>query len=248
MILTSWVSEKKYFWVKVPRTATHSYQQLFFPELHQESNYIFHQHSPFLDFSRSMCVKKPYIEHGVSVVRNPYDRFISCLKYLNMKYHTNTNGVAPTNFLHVCEFCGEVTPIRQEDFIHTITTPGHVSEWLKNEDTFYDFMYSYFDKNCELKPGYTWQEIFHTENPGLVQTVLRPQMFFAYHPKVKVFHYENISEFNDWIETTLGISTSNLTHENTSSHKTLNIDVSTKKFKDLVQYLYKDDFKVFGYS
>lgn len=248
MIVTSCISEKKYFWVKVPRTATHSYQKLFFPELHLEDNFVHHTHAPFSSFSQSECVKKPQIEYGVSVVRNPYNRFISGLKYLNRKPDPSVETSRPLNITLICEFCGEVTFTTPEKFIPSLTTPSYVYDWLQNEDTFYDFIYSHFEKNFMLKSGYTWEKIFDASNTTLVQSIVMPQIVFAYHPKVKVFPYENLSEFNHWIETTLGISTSKLTHENTSSHKTLNIDVSTKKFKDLVYYLYKDDFKVFGYS
>lgn len=248
MIVTSLLSDKKYFWVKVPRTGTHAYQRVLFPELHQDNIHVFHSHAPFLDFTHAMCMKKPVVEHGVSVVRHPKDRFISILKYLTMKYHIlPPNNSSPT-LLYVCEFCGEKTHMSQEHFVSALGTARHVVEFLKSEDVFYDFMYSYFDKNCILKPGYTLESVFQTDNPGLVNSLLKSQIFFAYHPKVKIFKYENIQEFNHWIETTLGLSTQSLIKENTSSHKHLTIDVTTKKFHDLVRYLFHDDFQVFGYS
>lgn len=247
MIVTSLLSEKKYFWVKVPRTGTHAYQRLLFPELHQEKTLIFHSHAPFLDFSRSMCVKKPHIEHGVSVVRHPQDKFISGLRYFQMKSVFNKEH-RPEKFLKVCDFCGEVSEITHQQWDNETGTPNVVLDFLQDETTFYDFIYSYFDRNCMLKSGYTWEQVFQTENLGAVHSIFKPQVFFAYHPKVKIFHYENIQEFNSWIETTLGISTATLTTENTSKHHILNIDVTTKKFHDLVRYLFHDDFQVFGYS
>jgi hypothetical protein len=250
MIVTSLLSDKKYFWVKVPRTGTHSYKRLFFPELHENDDItVFHEHASFKNFSDSLCGKKPRVEHGVSVVRNPYDRFISSLKYLKMKQHESVNAKKNKIVLRVCEFCGEASHMEQNHFV-AITTPTHEYNWMEQENTFYDFMYSHFDKNCEVKPGYTWEEIFHSESAGLMQirSVLKPQMFFAYHPKVKIFHFEKMHEFNGWIEETLGIPTKNLTRDNTSGNQELNIDTTSKKFKDLVRYLYPDDLKVFGYS
>lgn len=245
MIVTSSVTGEKYFWVKVPRTGTHAYQRLFFPELHQDKTWIFHSHATFADFTRSMCVKKPHIERGVSVVRHPLQRFISGLKYLQMKYRTYT----PQTFLYVCEFCGDTSEITKQQYQQHTGTPDVVLNFLQNEDMFYDFIYSYFDRNCVLKSGYTWEEVFQTENTGMVHAIFKSQMFFAYHPKVKIFQYENIHEFNAWIETALGISTIPLMKEvNTSTHQHLAIDVTTKKFQDLVRYLFRDDFKVFGYS
>lgn len=246
MIVTSLIDEKKYFWVKVPRTATHSYEKLFFPELHSDDKYVFHLHAPFSDFKLAACKNKPNIEGGFSLIRHPIDKFISGLKYLKMK----REDVPPTTInVSVCEFCGEIIEMKNDERFKTSYEENlKFVDFLKDENTFYDFMYSYFDKNCNPKYSYTLEDIFQTENVSFVKSMFVTQTKFAYHPKVKIFQYENLKEFNSWIESTLGYSTSNLGKINSSKNVTLNIDVTTQKFKDLVKYLFNDDFKIFGYT
>jgi len=242
MIVKSLHNEKSYFWVKVPRTGTMSYEQLFFPELYSPENSVIHQHVPFFNMHKS-CGNPKKISGGFSVVRDPIDRFISSVKYLSMK----RNLFKPKNkknYIQICQFCGEVTvfPFKENtDMINFV-------DFLKDEKTFYDFIYSIFDKNCELKPGLNLYDSFQTKHTGLIESIFLTQTRLSYHPKVKIFKYENLSEFNSWIESFLGYDTTKLTQVNSSKEWSINIDVTTKKFKDLVRYLYHDDFQVFGYA
>jgi hypothetical protein len=246
MIVTSKINLEKYFWVKVPRTATYSYEKLFFPEFYNNKTKLIHLHSPYFLLNTAPCEDKPVVVGGFTVVRHPYSRFISALKYLKRKRKDVNVLNNISTFLSVCEFCGKENVLTKEDFYTTLDT--NFLDFLENESMFYDFVYSYFDRNCMLKPGYSWENILQTENASRVHTMFNTQTYFAYHPKVKIFKYENLQEFNGWIENTLGVSTSNLTKDNSSDNMSLNIDVTTKKFKDLVKYLFHDDFKLFGYD
>lgn len=244
MIVKSLLDNKTYFWVKVPRTATHSYEKIFFPTIDQTK--IIHLHTPYSSLKESLCKNKPEVEYGFGVVRNPYLRFVSALKYIKSK-HKNLNEMDDIDTLiSICQFCGETTIVDKQKYLSS--TDRNFVNFLENEEIFYDFAYSYLDKNCMLKSGYTWDTILQTESPGLVSTMFKTQTFFIYHPKVKIFKYENLEEFNTWIEHTLGYSTNTLGTLNSSKDTQLNIDVTTKKFKDLVRYLFHDDFKLFDYD
>lgn len=248
MIVTSLIDEKKYFWVKVPRTATTSYKKLFFPELSHKNTRTIHLHIPFSDTKTTMCQNFPQLEAGFSLVRNPVSRFISGLKYLKRRLTEQNDILNIDTFLSICEFCGEITILDRNEATNSFIESRKFINFLENETVFYDLIYSHFDKNCNLKSGYMWGEVFQTENPSLVKSMFVTQTEFVYNPKVKIFHYENIHQFNSWIEHTLGYSASAVSNINSSKDVELNIDFTTKKFKDMVKYLFHDDFKLFGYD
>jgi hypothetical protein len=246
MIVTSKIDSKKYFWVKVPRTATHSYEKIFFPQFNDGKIGLNHLHASYFELQTATCENKPKVEGGFSVVRHPYTRFVSALKFLKMKHNVTNHFEDKEKIISICEFCEETTVYNDFYLVNHLLT-SYVN-FFETETTFYDFIYSHFDKNCMLKTGYHWSGVFKVELPTLITTMFNTQTFFAYHPQVRIFKYENLQEFNMWINDTLGISTSSLSKNNSSSDVQLNIDVTTKKFKDLVKYLFHDDFKLFGYD
>lgn len=243
MIINSLIDNKNYFWVKVPRTATHSYEKIFFPKFINTTTKVVHLHTPYHRLKQAQCKNKSEVIGGFGVVRNPYERFISGLRYLKWKHNKIIDTEGDYQRLYICEFCGDQNIINKESFFDT-----KFIDFLQNEKIFYDFIYSSLDKNCMLKSGLIWEETFQAEPTSIVYSMFKTQTFFVYHPQVKIFRYENLQEFNTWIENSLGYSTKNLNKINSSKHTDLNIDITTKKFKDLVKYLFHDDFKVFGYD
>lgn len=243
MIVNSLVDGKNYFWVKVPRTATHSYEKLFFSEFTDTKTKLIHLHTPYYRYKQAQCKNKPEVVGGFGVVRNPYERFVSSLRYLRWKHNKPTDIKDEYELLHICEFCGERTLVDKGMFFNR-----NFIDFLQNETIFYDFIYSSFDKNCMLKSGLVWEETFQAETSSIVFSMFKTQTFFVYHPEVKIFRYENLQEFNTWIENTLRYSTKSINKINSSKHIDLNIDTTTKKFKELVKYLFHDDFKLFGYN
>jgi hypothetical protein len=259
MIITSVTNGANYFWVKVPRTATTSYERLFFPSLTPEDA-VEHYHLPFYaPADQIKCPTPAKFVHGFSVVRHPLQRFTSLMRYLSRK---RSNPLVPgglsagkKHHVEICEYCGDFTrsslqePDAVKNYTEGVSARLQFVNFLENEDIFYDFLYSTFYKNCEVKDDRNFNETFQTENPSLVKAIFLTQTHLAYHPKVKIFRYENLPEFNSWIKTTLGYDTSLLQKLNTTSqsHK-FNIDVTTNKFKQLAEYLFHDDFKLFNYT
>lgn len=254
MIITSVKNSSKYFWVKIPRTATTSYERLFFPDLTSE-DVVEHLHIPFYNKQNHIICPAPQkFVHGFSVVRHPVQRFISLIRHLNRSRLKIPSLQDKKSLVNICQYCGEVTRTSLDDsevlkkYITNVNSSRSFVNFLENEDVFYDFLYSTFYKNCELKNGLNLQEVFQTENHRLINAVFVTQVYMAYHPKVKIFRYENLPDFNSWIETTLGYNTSYLQNLNqTRGTHEVNIDVTTNKFKELVKYLFEDDFKLFGY-
>lgn len=250
MIVSSLLDGKKYFWVKVPRTATHSYQKLFFSELlnEQSTNMIVHTHASFSRMKSAQCANKPNIELAFGLVRHPKSRFISGLRHLQSKLNSQLKEMDVHNILSICEFCGEIEIVEKDNSIADFKKSRSFFNFLENEEVFYNFIYTHFGKNSKLNLGCIVGEIFQTENPSFVTSMFVTQTEYAYHPQVKTFRYENLSEFNYWIEKTLGYSTNNLEQINSSNNTSVNIDFTTKKFDDVVRYLFQDDYEMFGYS
>lgn len=125
-------------------------------------------------------------------------------------------------------------------------TEEKIYNFLESEDVFYDIIYSSLNKNC-IPKSVTLQD---TTNLLGSWAHFRTQVEYAYHPNVRIFRYENIEEFNIWIKNVLGYDIELLPKYNQSKkYDTIpTIDTTTTKFKELVEYLFYDDFKVFGYE
>jgi hypothetical protein len=81
MILSSIINNDKYFWIKVPRTATVSYQNLFLKyysgdttcEEHDPATGNLHMHYSYTNLCKLYGFSLP----GITVVRHPLTRFVS---------------------------------------------------------------------------------------------------------------------------------------------------------------------------
>jgi hypothetical protein len=254
MIITSKITNKPYQWIRVPRTATVSYSNLFLGKVYSESSLI-HSHARYNNF----VVCKNCVNHKINnldaftMVRNPLHRFISSIHFIALRKETYNNlkdGFIPKKHNKYCEICNTMEPIDlselKEKGSHTFF------EFYKNEEIFYQFFYDNFNKNCELKTGLDLNAVFESPNTSMVSSFFQTQVYWTYHPKVKIFKYEEIHKFNSWIEENLGYDTSQLNRMNASQKKELsdviNIDFTTDKFKQLVKYLFHDDFLYFNYE
>lgn len=246
MIITSLLTGEKYFWVRIPRTGTHSYNKIFFPDLNTENSRLYHSHISVNTFPVP-CLNPVKYTKAFTVVRHPKSRFISGLRHywqgvLN-KDKLSTVTYTSQNFIKMCGFCGEIHENTLPDF--TIENYNGL-DFLENEKIFYEFCYDNFQKNCNTTGSI--QDIFKTTHLPAPAVFFQTQVFWSYNPKTLFFRHENIQEFNGWIESTLGYSTAKVEKEfNTSKQYQLNIDTTTEKFDKLVRYLFHDDYKVFGY-
>lgn len=249
MIVTSKINNKKYQWIKIPRTGTVSYRFLFFPEL--QDKVFLHLHTKYGEhFTCDSCTVVEKFP-GFCLVRNPISRFISSLKYIIlMQEHVQSSTEDTHDTFKLCDVCGVVEKIPSQNTKKYNKQVVSFPKFWENETDFYDFLYGNFDKNCNLKLGITFENIFDVPNSSFIGSFFKTQISACYHPSVKIFKYENINEYNSWIETELGYDTSHLSKFNTSriSNDSINIDFTSSKFKELVKYLFHDDFKYLGYD
>jgi hypothetical protein len=237
MVIKSKVNSEEYFYVKIPKTGTQSYTKLFFmemyPEYYEEYNNgnILHSHDRFNSDYR-----------GITVVRNPYNRFISILKFLNSKINNNISYVDK-------KIMDPVSGTLMPDNLDDNFSRYDYTDIFKSEDFFYDFFYSSFGRNCEVENKTNVQLIFNTSGGNFINSFFTTQVEWAYHPKIQIFKYEKIEEFNRWIENIMGYDISKLEFLNKSgNHNNINIDFNSKKFKELTTYLFYDDFRYFDYQ
>ena len=210
MILQSKINDSRWYWIKVPRTGTHSYKKFFFGD-----------DGPHLHIEYKNLLLSGEVLPGVSVVRNPRSRFISSLKYIIKSICFN-----PTCNNHY----GLKLPSESVDDLH-------------------NFFFTHFDKDCVIKSDNTVETLFNVASPAFVGTFFTLQTSYVYHPKVKIFHYEKLHEFNSWIETELGYDTSKLEHINSTDDSILShIDFSHPKITEIAQHLYYTDYKLLGYE
>lgn len=257
MIVKSKITGKDYFWVSVPKTATMSYSHLFFgcSVVETEEKIVVNTHSHWPYVPTGFCLtplKYNTTLDGFALVRNPYDKFISGLKFLyEVLNHNQWDTIVPTRrndpnkdsiVILKCPYCNEEHQQVNDYNFHSEL------DLFKNENNFYSIMYDIF--GASQYTGFL-NDIISPSNkswiPSIFTAVFTSQLRFAYHPRVKIFKYENIGEYNTWIENTLGYDTSKLQRLNKSNYD-IPIDTTTTKFKELVEYLFYDDFKVFGYE
>jgi len=209
MVISSKISSDRFIWLRVPRTATETYGKVFFSDgkyQHNHNNYY---------YEIERFGKLPVF----SVVRNPYTRFVSSLKFIAQQQY----------------FKGKVG--RYNFFIPLDSTETLCNFLVDNLKVLRDIDYT---------TGY--KKVFQTEDLSFVNLFFRPQKNFVGYPPVKLFRYEALQEFNSWIECVLGYDTSNIKIYNSSSEELQHIDFLDSRFVDVTQRLFEEDFKHFGYE
>jgi hypothetical protein len=221
MLIQSKKYDEKFIWIKVPKTGTRAYSQLFHPngdEFFVGNKKLYHIHKPFSVL---------YTQHekkysGFTVLRDPRTRFISALKHL-----ADLNQQCDTN--------------------NCINHPGKMP--LNNMDDLVNFLYDNFERNCIPKNNKDFKEIFGVEFINYYDSFFKTQTFWAYHPKVKYFKYEKIEEFNDWLYNSLGIDVAKLQKVGTIKTNHLeHLNFEDVLFKQVVRHLFYDDYQVFDYQ
>jgi hypothetical protein len=250
MIINSRLTKQNYQWIRIPRTATIAYSNLFLPKKDNKTLFI-HSHLTYNKFfTCNNCKNYGKMNlNAFTLVRNPIDRFISSIYFMAARRENlNKNRHSFKNFNKYCEICGKIEAFSTNNE----QSKNIFLKFYQNESFFYNFLYDIFDKNCQLKRGIDVYTAFETNDISLLMSFFQTQVYWAYHPKVKIFKYEEIHKFNEWIESELGYDTSKLTHINTSKKEELkdvvNIDFTTDKFKKLVKHLFYDDFRYFNYE
>ncbi len=221
MVLKSLVDNQEYFWIKVPRTATQSFNKLFTQYNATEPGALKgkHYHYSYVEL-RQMYNK---VLPAVSVVRHPLSRFKSIIYYLADRF---------------------------------IDIDSDVKLLWQSTESCVTFLNSIFDRNCHLKHGSLPAIFIETgisnqdsvDYHGAISAFFKTQVHWVYHPKLKIFHYEKLEEFTDWIDTTLGYDVNKIPKFNTSSYDgKVNVDFNNPEFVKTIENMYYIDYKLFGY-
>lgn len=115
-VLQSKINDNKYLWIRVPKTASRAYSQLFFNTIEN------HHHMPY---QQLVHIEGNY--PGVAVIRNPHDRFVSAMHHFfdivkNMIEKTNGEYLQrDSQFLLPCDdttkFCQFFYQFYDKNFI-----------------------------------------------------------------------------------------------------------------------------------
>jgi hypothetical protein len=208
MLIYSKVSDEKYIWLRIPRTASKTYGRVFFPEGNYE-----HKHNNYYHETYTYGELPAF-----SVVRHPYTRFVSAIKFISKQQRLNSNHskfkfVFPYQDIEVlCEFLNE--------------------NMYKLQNVFSEGVF---------------EEIFKTDDISYIRMFFIPQHHYVGYPPVKIFRYEALDEFNKWIESMLGFDTSKTTKHNSSADELQHIDFENSKLIKIIERLFYDDYKVFNY-
>lgn len=118
--------------------------------------------------------------------------------------------------------------------------------WMMDINLLCDLFFEAIGENCKIKNEKTYVDII--QDADMMCEVLKTQCSAVNHPEVKVFRYENLEEFNNWITNTLGYKTICFEVNGASNYKKYNwLDFSNPRFAELCRIIYKEDYEVYGY-
>lgn len=213
MIIKSLCDETEYFWIKIPRTATHSFKLIFgkYNDLNEDKHY----HYPYVD----LCEKYDRKLTGITLVRHPLERFTSIIHYL----------------AH-----------RQED------SKSNIKQLWESTDSCINFLNSNFLRNCQPKAPHVLDLVIDLETDEFIKAHIaffKTQTEYAYHPNVKIFRYEKMEQFIEWIKTSLGYDVQKIPKINrTHKREVVKVDFTNPDLIKTVENLYYIDYKVFNYE
>jgi hypothetical protein len=210
MILTSCLNNEKYIWVKIPRTATYAFKEIFL--LYNESEEI-HQHNSYLRLCNFYDVSYP----GVTVVRHPLQRFISCIYYMHQRQKNTSSAIK--NLWESTSSC--IT------FLNT--TFG------KNCQTFSSFNDIFVDVDTQQTMS-SCRALFKTQT----HQVYNPKVTVFKYEELDFFKKWIEENLGYDLKNLKSINSSNYSIQ-------LPVDFKSREFIETVENLFYDDYKVFGY-
>lgn len=178
-----------------------------------------------------MCTSAFGVEHeGFTVIRHPKSRLKSAIRFTI--HLANINQITlPFNSSDINSIC--------DFYFDNISSLSILQEMLQNVNNKHN----------------SWIRILKEYDSTIAQIpfichTLMTQTYFAFYPNVKHFRYENLVEFNNWLELNTGREiTSRLRHRhkiNLSEDDSLNFDVEI--FDQLSRTLFVEDYINFGFE
>lgn len=132
------------------------------------------------------------------------------------------------------------------DEFKTIYPDKPYPDWMLDIEVLCDVFFDMMGENCTVKNQPLYDKLVW--EAGMMCEVLKTQCSAVNYPEVKVFHYENLNEFNTWITNTLGLYAANIQVSGASDYTKYNwLDFSNPRFTELCKLIYKEDYEVYGY-
>lgn len=118
--------------------------------------------------------------------------------------------------------------------------------WMLDIELLCDVFFNILGENCQIRNKQAYYAL--SWEAGMMAEVLKTQASAVNHPEVKVFKYENLEEFNKWINNTLGLNASYVEVNGASDYAKYNwLDFSNPRFTELCKLIYKEDYEVYKY-
>lgn len=197
--------------MKVPRTATHSFRQLF--ENYNPYPYDTHNHPSYI----KLCEKHSVVYSGVSVVRNPYTKFISSVFYI---LERQKNETSVENLWSSTKSCIKFLLDNFEKNLHCKSE--------KIRDLFID------EPSPELLLAYN---ALFTPQTSLVYHPKVTTFKYENLDEFKLWINTTLG-----YDTSILPKINQSKYE-----KILNVDFKSREFIETIEYLFYDDYKVFDY-
>jgi hypothetical protein len=219
MIVKSLIDNSDWIWIRIPKTATRAYRGIL--EVTEDS----HTH---LSYQESIKIYGN-VGKAFSVIRNPVDRLKSGIIHDVDEFKNICRTIPYPEYQNISP---------NED----IPYPN----WMLDINVLCDVFFEALDENCKVKNEEVYKKIVW--EAGMMAEVLKTQASAVNYPEVKVFRYENLDQFNGWIEGTLGRSTKDLKKDGASDYEKYNwLDFTNPRFTELCKMIYKEDYEVYGY-
>jgi hypothetical protein len=217
MILTSLVSGEKYFWIKVPRTATIAYNELFLRyykddvlrcQTHDPAKGTLHMHYSYV----SLCELYNQKLSGVTVVRHPFTRFVSGLHQLKL-LSLEHNFKVP--FLESTSSCIEFL---QKHFGKNCNTSADIRDLILEADPTMSIAFFHLQIYFMYNPKVTWfkYESIHDFNDWITE---------------KLGYDVNL------------LTRTNESNKELLSH----LEFTNREFVEVVENMFYDDYKFLNY-
>ena len=219
MIVKSLIDNSDWIWIRIPKTATRAYRSIFDADDEEHRHYSYRESiDVYGDVGRAF-----------SVIRNPVDRLKSGI----------THDI--DEFKRICR---EIPYPEYQNVPLTEDIP--YPDWMLDSDVLCDVFFEAVGENCKVKNQKVYDKLMW--EAGMMAEVLKTQVSAVNYPEVKVFRFENLNEFNTWIESSLGRSTRDLQKSGVSDYEKYNwLDFSNPRFTELCKLIYKEDYEVYGY-
>lgn len=235
MLVKSLINDEKYYWIRIPKTASQAYGRIISPYNTNPENTKLWYH---VSYPKCISIFEQQL-NGFTVVRHPKDRFKSAIRFMlfdTKKRYKLTSNQFPFDLSSIEQICDFFTQNIQKIQELRIDYNKNVTGMYKPSDT-------PENKIFEADSILTFEDILYRRVMFITQTE------FAFYPNVQIFRYENLPEFNQWVETQLGYDLSRLTVINTVElEEDTTLDFDAPVFDELTRTLFAEDYINFGYE